>query len=67
MYVDLVPELVAEMRRRDHELSESIIEQAWWMLMLRIMTWYMAVHFVDSSGYAIPSFLYYSQTPVYIM
>lgn len=67
MYVDLIPNIVAGMRSRNYRLSEAQIEQAWWTLMLRVMTWFMAVHFVNSSGYAIPPYLYYSQTPVYIM
>lgn len=67
MYVDLVPELVKWMHGRGHQFPDHQIEQAWWTLMLRIMTWFMSVHFVNSSGYAIPSYLYYSQTPVFVM
>jgi len=67
MYIDLVPELIKWMHRRGYKVPDHQIEQAWCTLMLRIMVWFMAVYFVNSSGYAIPSYLYYSQTPVFVM
>jgi hypothetical protein len=64
MYVGLIRDLCVE-----EATSSRIpkIEQAWWTLMLRIISWYLAVHFVNSSGYPIPCYLYYNQTPVLIM
>ncbi|KAF2128561.1 hypothetical protein P153DRAFT_432186 [Dothidotthia symphoricarpi CBS 119687] len=65
IYVDNIPEVVEFMRLR-HDFSADVIEDAWWMLMLRAQCWEMGVDRIVQKS-CVPSSYYNSPTRVYIL
>lgn len=62
MYVENLPSLTARFQK---QIGEQIVEEAWWMLVLGGIGWRMSIY-ISQPEPAIPSRLYYDQTPVYI-
>lgn len=66
VYVDRVPEVVASMRRCGCTLSDVEIEEAWWMLVLRGIVWYLSVWITTPDSF-VPSYLYNDHSKVHII
>lgn len=65
IYADNVPKVVAEMAERG--FRDSDIEDAWWVLMLRMQVWEMSINRVPDKAMKVPSSYYNSPTRVYIL
>lgn len=65
-YVDNLGRVVELVRNRGCDLPTEEIEGMWWLLMVRGICWSMSVN-VSLQESVVPSYLYYSATPVYII
>jgi hypothetical protein len=73
VYVENIPEVVSkvglELTRSRYQVhfSSTMIEDAWWMMMLRMQVWDMSVNLVMREGLTIPYQYYGDPSTVYIL
>lgn len=70
LYVDYLDRIITETQNTAEKigitcLTKSQVEDAWWTLVLRGISWYMSV-WITVPNYSVPSYYYDSQTRVYI-
>ncbi|KAH9844588.1 hypothetical protein Tdes44962_MAKER07287 [Teratosphaeria destructans] len=64
-YVDNLDRVVQLMQEQFSDLPHAMIKGLWWMMMLRGIVWSMSVNITRQP--LVPSYLYYSATPVYLI